>query len=54
MKHLRGMIRDRNFAPGNSLILIAGLGPPIVALITLSSLGAIWASAAFRAATGAG
>lgn len=41
INHIRGMIRDRNFAPGNSLILIADLGPPIVALVTLSSLGAI-------------
>jgi hypothetical protein len=37
--HIVGMVRDKNFAPGNSLILVANFGPPIVFAITLHSLG---------------
>jgi hypothetical protein len=37
INHIRGIIRDKNYAPGNSLILIANFGPPIVMLITLLS-----------------
>jgi hypothetical protein len=41
VNHIRGMARERNFAPGNSLILLANFGAPIVALVTLLSIGAI-------------
>ena len=32
---------ERNFAPGNSVILVSDLGAPIVVLVTLISTGAI-------------
>jgi hypothetical protein len=41
LNHIKGMVRDGNFAPGNSLILLADFGPPIVALVTLRSIAAI-------------
>jgi hypothetical protein len=39
LNHIRGIVKDRNYAPGNSLILIANFGPPIVLLVTLLSTG---------------
>ncbi|WP_116451644.1 DUF6790 family protein [Blastococcus litoris] len=37
--HVVGMVRDGNYAPGNSVILVADLGPPVVFLVTLLSTG---------------
>ena len=39
VNHLRGIIGKKNYAPGNSLILIANFGPPLVFLVTLPSTG---------------
>lgn len=41
VNHIRGIVKEKNFAPGNTVILLSNFGPPIVALITLSSVGAI-------------
>lgn len=39
VNHIRGIIREKNYAPGNSVILIANFGPAIVLLTTLLSTG---------------
>jgi hypothetical protein len=39
VNHIRGIVRQKNYAPGNSVILIANFGPPLVFLITLLSTG---------------
>lgn len=41
VNHVRGMVAERNFAPGNSVILVSDLGAPAVVLVTLISTGAI-------------
>jgi len=37
--HVRGIVRERDLAPGNSLILVSDVGPPVVLLVTLLSTG---------------
>jgi hypothetical protein len=41
LNHIRGMAKAGNFAPGNSLIVLANFGAPIVALAALVSVGAV-------------
>lgn len=41
VNHVRGMARERNFAPGNSVILLSDFGAPAVAIATLISTGTI-------------
>jgi hypothetical protein len=39
--HVKEIIRDRNFAPGNTVILVSDFGVPISLLVLLISVGAI-------------
>ncbi|UJA21554.1 hypothetical protein HJD18_15920 [Thermoleophilia bacterium SCSIO 60948] len=41
INHVRGMARERNFAPGNSVILLSDFGAPAVAIVTLISTGTL-------------
>ncbi|WP_138757430.1 DUF6790 family protein [Modestobacter altitudinis] len=39
VNHIRGIVKEKNYAPGNSLILVANFGPPVVLLVTLLATG---------------
>ncbi len=41
INHIIGIFRDKNYAPGNTAILISDLGVPISLLVLLISTGAI-------------
>ena len=41
LNHIREIKKDRNFAPGNTFILISDFGVPISLLVLLISTGAI-------------
>jgi hypothetical protein len=41
LNHIREIFTDRNYAPGNTAILISDLGAPILVFATLLSTGAI-------------
>ena len=41
INHIRGIVKDHNLAPGNSLILLVNFGPAIIVAATLFSTGVI-------------
>ncbi len=41
VNHVREIFRDRNYAPGNTVILISDIGVPVSLLVLLISTGAI-------------
>ncbi len=41
LNHIREIFTERNFAPGNTVILISDLGAPVSALVLLLATNAI-------------